>query len=125
MTVDQAGELGVAALERLDVDELLEQLGGLRAGDVAAEQLAVLPVARITFFGSGAAPSADSSSRRPDWGCSWAPRSKLGLARSAGPTKAPHNASRFSRTGPSDYRPGGVSGTSVILASWRSTPWAT
>src|SRR5690606_4595566 len=36
---------GVAALERLRVDELLDHLGRLRADDVAAEQLAVLLVA--------------------------------------------------------------------------------
>ena len=45
MAVDDARDLGVAALERLGVDELLDQLGRLGADDVAAEQLAVLLVA--------------------------------------------------------------------------------
>ena len=43
--MDDARDLGVAALERLGVDELLDQLGRLGADDVAAEQLAVLLVA--------------------------------------------------------------------------------
>ena len=41
-----AGDLGVAALQRLGVDELLDQLGRLGADDVAAEQLAVLACRR-------------------------------------------------------------------------------
>ena len=41
VAVDDARHLGVAALERAHVDELLDQLGRLRADDVAAEQLAV------------------------------------------------------------------------------------
>ena len=45
VAVDHARDLGVAALERADVDELLDQLGRLRADDVAAEQLAVLLLA--------------------------------------------------------------------------------
>src|SRR4051794_27260177 len=45
MAVDHAGQLGVAALQRADVDELLDELGRLRADDVAAEQLAVLLLA--------------------------------------------------------------------------------
>ena len=45
VAVDDARDLGVAALERADVDELLDQLGRLGADDVAAEQLAVLLVA--------------------------------------------------------------------------------
>ena len=45
VAVDDARDLGVAALERLGVDELLDQLGRLRADDVAADQLAVLLVA--------------------------------------------------------------------------------
>src|SRR4051812_44241653 len=45
VAVDHPGDLGVAALQVLGVDELLDQLGGLRPDDVAAEQLAVLLVA--------------------------------------------------------------------------------
>src|SRR5215218_452726 len=45
MAVDDARDLGIAALERLGVDELLDQLGRLRADDVAADQLAVPLVA--------------------------------------------------------------------------------
>src|SRR6185436_9561806 len=45
VAVDHAGDFGVAALDELDVDELLDELGGLGADDVAAEQLAVLLVA--------------------------------------------------------------------------------
>ena len=45
MAVDDAADLGVAALERAHVDELLDELGRARADDVAAEQLAVLLLA--------------------------------------------------------------------------------
>src|SRR3954465_5656383 len=45
VAVDDARDLGVAALEELDVDELLDELGGAGADDVAAEHLAVLLVA--------------------------------------------------------------------------------
>ena len=45
MAVDDARELGVTALQQLDVDQLLDQLGRLRADDVAAQQLAVALVA--------------------------------------------------------------------------------
>ena len=45
VAVDDPRDLGVAALERADVDELLDQLGRPRADDVAAEQLAVLRLA--------------------------------------------------------------------------------
>src|ERR687889_587384 len=43
--VDDPSDLAVAALERLGVDELLDELGRARADDVAADQLAVLLVA--------------------------------------------------------------------------------
>src|SRR4051812_16033554 len=43
--MDDAADLVIAALERLGVDELLDQLGRARADDVAADQLAVLLVA--------------------------------------------------------------------------------
>src|SRR3954452_15968056 len=42
VAVDHARDLGVAALQRPRVDELLDHLRALRADDVAAEQLAVL-----------------------------------------------------------------------------------
>src|SRR3954468_19539759 len=45
MAVDDPRDLGVAALEGLGVDELLDELGRLRADDVAADELAVLLVA--------------------------------------------------------------------------------
>src|SRR4051812_12500426 len=45
VAVDDARELRVAALEQLDVDELLDELRRLRADDVAAQQLAVALVA--------------------------------------------------------------------------------
>src|SRR5919199_5571378 len=45
MAVDDPRDLRVAALERARVDQLLDQLGRLRADDVAAEQLAVLALA--------------------------------------------------------------------------------
>ena len=45
VAVDDARDLGIAALEQLGVDELLDELGRLRADDVAAEQLAVALVA--------------------------------------------------------------------------------
>src|SRR4051794_33954342 len=45
MPVDGPRDLAVAALERLGVDELLDELGRARADDVAADQLAVLLVA--------------------------------------------------------------------------------
>src|SRR6476469_9103017 len=45
VAVAHAPDLGVAALEQLDVDELLDELGRLRPDDVAAQQLAVLLVA--------------------------------------------------------------------------------
>src|ERR671916_1561561 len=45
MAVDDPGDLGVAALERLGVDELLDEVRRLRADDVAADELAVLLVA--------------------------------------------------------------------------------
>src|SRR5215213_1173424 len=41
VAVDDARELGVAALQQLDVDELLDELRRLRADDVAAQQVAV------------------------------------------------------------------------------------
>ena len=48
--MDDARDLGVAALERLGVDELLDQLGRLRADDVTADELAYL--ARVSeLFG--------------------------------------------------------------------------
>src|SRR5690242_19407845 len=45
VAVDDPRHLGVATLERLGVHELLDELGGLRADDVPADQLAVLLVA--------------------------------------------------------------------------------
>src|SRR3954463_5918006 len=45
MAVDDARHLGEAALERLGVDELLDELGRARADDVATDHLAVLLVA--------------------------------------------------------------------------------
>src|SRR4051812_48854460 len=45
VAVDDPRHLGVAALQRLRVDELLDELGGPRADDVAADQLAVALVA--------------------------------------------------------------------------------
>src|ERR1700712_1006111 len=45
VAVDDAGDLGVAAFDELDVDELLDQLGRAGADDVGAEHLAVLLVA--------------------------------------------------------------------------------
>src|SRR3954454_14343169 len=45
MAVHDPRHLWEAALERLRVDELLDQLGGARADDVPADQLAVLLVA--------------------------------------------------------------------------------
>ena len=45
VAVDHPRDLAEAALERPHVDELLDQLGRLRADDVAAEQLAVLRLA--------------------------------------------------------------------------------
>src|SRR6187200_2935511 len=45
MAVDDAGDLAVAALERLGVDELLDELRRPGADDVAADHLAVLRVA--------------------------------------------------------------------------------
>src|SRR3954466_13302761 len=45
VAVDDARELRVAALQQLDVDELLDELRRLRADDVAAQQLAVALVA--------------------------------------------------------------------------------
>ena len=45
MAVDHPCELGVAALERADVDELLDQLGRPRPDDVRSEQLAVAALA--------------------------------------------------------------------------------
>src|SRR4051794_34552872 len=45
MAVDGASDLGPAFLERFDVDELLDELGGLGADNVAAQQLAVAVVA--------------------------------------------------------------------------------
>src|SRR5262245_7246254 len=45
MTVDDPGDLAVAALEGLRVDELLDELRRAGPDDVAADQLAVLRVA--------------------------------------------------------------------------------
>src|SRR3954449_227201 len=45
VAVDDARDVGVAPLEQPDVDELLDELGGAGADDVAAEHLAVLLVA--------------------------------------------------------------------------------
>jgi hypothetical protein len=45
VAVDDPGHLGVAALEGLGVHELLDELRGLRADDVAAHELAVALVA--------------------------------------------------------------------------------
>src|SRR4051794_1039103 len=45
MGVDRACKLGIAALELLGDDQFLDQVGGLRGDDVAAENLAVLLVA--------------------------------------------------------------------------------
>src|SRR3954471_6342047 len=45
VAVDDARELRVAALQQLDVDELLDELRRLRADDVAAQQLAVALIA--------------------------------------------------------------------------------
>ena len=39
MPVDRAREVGVSALEQPDVDELLNELGGLAADDVPADEL--------------------------------------------------------------------------------------
>ena len=42
MAVDDACNLGVAALEQLGVDQLLDQLCGLGADDVCAQELTEL-----------------------------------------------------------------------------------
>src|SRR5271170_4607077 len=64
--VDDARELGVAALQRAHVDELLDQLGGTRADDVPAQQLAVFAVADDLDH-AGALAIYDAAADRAVW----------------------------------------------------------